>query len=182
MNNYEQRKYMLVIKRDNKDYLPLEWNKTKYYKGENLYNLKDIDKFTSSISDLDLVEDIIDRNLVSTEEKFKTFAIIFNEKGKTRELKEGVVFEDTADVLNPDNIIAFISVNINNKEFINNISTLIKGEDKASQEFKYILKNIDIFKEKGANAIKIALNKLKKMPYEDIRSLSLQINNRYINR
>ena len=182
MNIYDQKKYMLVIKRDNKDYLHLEWNKTKYYNGENLNTLEGIDKFTSTLSAYELIDDVISKSLVSDSEKYRSFAIIFNEKGKTRELKEGVVFAGLSDVLIPDNIITFLTVNIDNKEFINTVTTLIKGKDQHSEEFKYILKNIDIFVKKGPKAVKVALDKFKELPYEERRSLSIQLNNRYIER
>ena len=51
----EHRTYCLVIKRKNNDYLPVEWNLTKFYQGENLYTLEGIDKFTSKITRKELV-------------------------------------------------------------------------------------------------------------------------------
>jgi hypothetical protein len=66
----ENRKYLLVIKRNNKDYLPLEWNLTSYYGGENLHTIEGIDQFTSKMTQGELIADIINNNIVSGKERF----------------------------------------------------------------------------------------------------------------
>lgn len=180
MNNIEDKTYMLVIKRDNKDYLPLEWNLFNNYNKENLNTLEGIDIFTTKTTKIDLLKEAISKNILSLDEKFRDFAIIYNEKGKTRELKEGPIFKEDKDVLNPNNIITFISVNIDNKEFINTIITLLKDNKKEIEEFKYILKNINTFASRGNNAIVAALSTYNNLSYYDKRYLSIQIYNRYI--
>jgi hypothetical protein len=42
----QPRIYCLVIKRKNNDFLPVDWNLTKFYQGENLYTLDGIHPFS----------------------------------------------------------------------------------------------------------------------------------------
>ncbi|MGN1338058.1 MAG: hypothetical protein ACI4WW_06255 [Candidatus Coprovivens sp.] len=181
MNN-TNRNYMLVIKRDNRDYLPLEWNLVKNYDNENLNTLEGIDNYTKKINEAALLLEFIDKNILSPNEKYKGFAIIFNEKGKTRELKDGPIFITESSCLDTKNIIGFLNANINNKEFYNVVYTLLKGDSKEINEFKYVIKNIEIFKEKGKNAVLAALSKYNNLNYEDRRHLALELYKRYIKR
>ena len=72
----QQRIYCLVIKRKNNDFLPVDWNLTKFYQGENMYTFDGIDKFTAKTTRKDLINEILDKNLVSPDEQFECFSII----------------------------------------------------------------------------------------------------------
>lgn len=59
-----RRNYMLAIKRNNNDYLPLEFNLTSEYNDEDLTTLKGIDSYTKKYDELELIYSIIDANIV----------------------------------------------------------------------------------------------------------------------
>ena len=50
----DNRRYLLVIKRKNNDFLPIEWNLTRFYAGEDLNTLEGIDSFTRKINYLNI--------------------------------------------------------------------------------------------------------------------------------
>jgi len=60
----EDKKFLLTIKRNNNDYLPLEWHLTSFYQGEDLTTLKGIDKFTTKITRAELINEILEENMV----------------------------------------------------------------------------------------------------------------------
>ena len=169
------KKYLLVIKRGNNDYLPIEWKLLKSYNNEDLNTLEGIDKFTSKHDKLSLITDIINSNMLNLDEKFQDFAIIYSEKGRNRIIKEGIIFQNKTHYTDPEYITNIIFDNIKNKQFLNNLSNLCKDSNIKVQEFKYILKNIEIFISKGNNAIKAALYKYNEIPYEIQRKLSFNI-------
>ena len=177
-----ETKYLLAMKRDNKDYLPIELNLTKFYNGEDLNKLSGIDELTSKIEEIDLIEEMLNQNIVTLEDKYRSFVIIFQEKGRFRELKESPCFKNNSYLFDENIIIDFILENIENKSILNNIINLCETKFKAKEtlEFAYILKNITHFIDKGNNAVKIALNHYYDIPYEEKRKLSYYISTKII--
>lgn len=173
----ELRVYCLVIKRKNNNFLPIEWNLTKFYNGENMYSLDGIDAFTAKITRKELLNEILEKNLVSPDELFQSFSIIYKTKKGTRELKEGVIFSEDTAVLNEDEIIEFLINNQDDKQLINEIFNIchFKDEDEHVKEFKFILKNLDLFKQKSKNGVKAALSTFKNIPYDKKRTIILRI-------
>lgn len=178
----EQKNYLLVIKRKNNDFLPIEWNLLKIYKGENLNTLEGIDSFTRRITTPELATEIIEAHLVDPKEEFEKFAIIYNTKKGYRELKEGTIFKENNIIYGEDDLIKFLEKNKNNKELLNNISNLCNFKDKEEKvnEFKFVLKNLDLFAARGTNGIKAALSTFKQISYEKKRSLILKITDKII--
>ena len=182
MENTDKRTYMLAIKRDNNDYLPLEWQYTKIYEKEDLHTLEGIDHYTSLYYEDELLEEALESHIVDKREKYRGISIIYNEKGKYRELKEGVIYYDEEFCLNYEFICDFLELNISNKAMINTISNILGGFREPSQEliqFIFILRNINLFIEKGPNGIKAALSKFLEIPYEEQRKASLIINRKF---
>ena len=173
----EPKNYLLVIKRKNNDFLPIEWHLLKRYNGENLHTLEGIDSFTRKITPPELASELIDSNLVDPKEEFEKFAIIYNTKKGYRELKEGTIFKENNIIYSEDDLIKFIEKNKNNKELLNNISNLCNFKDKEEKvgEFKFVLKNLDLFAARGSNGIKAALSTFKQISYEKKRTLILKI-------
>lgn len=169
--------YLLVIKRDRNNYLSIEWNLTKFYNNENLFLLPDIDNFTRKLSKPDLLSELLKKNLVDPNEKYVDFAIIYKNNGKTCELKEGPIFKEDNFILSEDNLIELILRNSSDKPLINDIYNLcnLKQTEKKLEEFKFILKNIDIFKNKGLKQTKIALDSFKNISYENKRKIIFKI-------
>lgn len=173
----QPRTYCLVLKRKNNDYLPIEWNLLKFYNGENLYTLEGIDTFTSRITRKELIEELLNNNLVSPTDPFADFSIIFKSKGKTRELKEGSIFREDNAVLSEEQLIDFLVSIQDNKQLVNEVYNIchFKEESEKVKEFKFILKNIGIFKLKGENGVKGALSIFKSISYENKRTIILRI-------
>jgi hypothetical protein len=173
----QPRTYCLVLKRKNNDYLPIEWNLLKFYNGENLYTLEGIDAFTSKITRKELIEEILNCNLVNPTDPFAGFAIIFKNKNKTRELKEGSIFREDNAVLSEEELINFLVTIQDNKQLINEVYNIchFKDESEKVKEFKFVLRNIGIFKLKGENGVKGALSIFKSISYENKRTIILRI-------
>ena len=173
----QPREYCLVIKRKNNDFLPVEWNLTKFYKGENLYTLDGIDAFTSKVTRQDLIKELLDQNLVIPTEEFTSFAIIYKSKNRTRELKEGTVFQEDNAVISEDTLIEFLMSIQDNKQLLNEVFNQchFKEEDKKVQEFKYVLKQLDLFKLRGNNGVQAALSTFKSISYDKKRTIILRV-------
>ena len=173
----EHRTYCLVIKRKNNDYLPVEWNLTKFYQGENLYTLEGIDKFTSKITRKELVTELLNQNIINPEDEFMGFSIIFKSKNRTRELKEGSIFHEDNAVISEDQLIDFLVGIQDNKALLNEVLNLchFKEEDEKVKEFKIIVKQIDLFKLKGDNEVKAAFSTFKSISYDKKRTIILRI-------
>ncbi len=173
----EEKKYLLTIKRNNNDYLPLEWNLFSFYCGENIYDLEAIDNFTKGLSRIDLIQKAVDENILDIREKFESFAIIYYEKGKYRELKEGPIFkEDIQTLLTEEGFIRYI-INSADKDTINFIYNLCNQKDSCPklEEFKFILKNMPLFAKRGKNAILAAASTFKSIPYEFKRKILVKL-------
>lgn len=173
----QPRIYCLVIKRKNNDFLPVDWNLTKFYQGENLYTLDGIDNFTTKTTRKALIEEIIEKNLVSPDEQFERFSIIYKTKKGARELKEGVIFKEDTAVLSEDELIDFLIAIQDNKQLVNEVFNIchFKDDDEKVKEFKFVLKQLDLFKAKGENGVKAALSLFKKIPYDKKRTIILRI-------
>ena len=173
----QPRTYCLVLKRKNNDYLPIEWNLLKFYNSENLYTLEGIDAFTSKITRKELIEEILNCNLVNPTDQFAGFAIIVKNKNKTRELKEGSIFREDNAVLSEEELINFLVTIQDNKQLINEVYNIchFKDESEKVKEFKFVLRNIGIFKLKGENGVKGALSIFKSISYENKRTIILRI-------
>lgn len=173
----EHRTYCLVIKRKNNDFLPVEWNLTKFYQGENLYTLEGIDTFTSKITRKELVQELLTLNIINPEDEFMGFSIIYKSKNKTRELKEGSIFHEDNAVISEDQLIEFLLGIQDNRQLLNEVFNLchFKEEDEKVKEFKFVLKQIDLFKIKGDNGVKGALSTFKCIPYDKKRTIILRI-------
>lgn len=173
----DNRSYLLVIKRKNNDFLPIEWHFTKYYNGENLTTLEGIDSFTRKITTTELLQEIVDKKLVDVTEEFESFAIIFNSKKRTRELKEGTIFKENNIIFSEDDLIKLIIKNKNNKDFLNQIFNIcnFKEREEKVEEFKFIIKNLDLFEIRGENGILAALSTFKLISYSKKRTIILKI-------
>ena len=182
MEDNNRKNYLLVIKRGKNDYLPLEWFKSSIYKGQDLNSLLGIDAFTSCYEDYELIQEALNLGLVDLDDRFIEFAIIFYEKGKWRELKEGPIFIDSH-VMKEDEFLDYLAFRSGDKVFINNVCTLFgKGfSSNASKQFYMILKNIESFRLNGDEFLRRALEPFKTMDYEEKRKLRAMVSTRVMN-
>lgn len=173
----DNRNYLLVIKRKNNDFLPVEWHLTRFYNGENLNTLEGIDTFTRKIETKELLTELLEKNLVEPTEEFESLAIIYNSKNKTRELKEGTIFKENNIIFGEDDLIKLIIKNRANKDFLNQIYNIchFKEREEKVEEFKFIIKNLDLFETRGENGIKAALSVFKDISYAKKRTIILRI-------
>lgn len=172
-----KRRYCLVIKRNNNDYLSLEWNLTRFYENENLYTLEEIDKFTRKMTRIELIQDVLSKNMVEASEKYQSFAIIYFENGKNREVKEGTIFKEDTFVFDEEKFILFILENLNNKRVLSLVYNMcnVKSDDKYLEEFKYVIKNIDLFRLNGEKGTLASLYLFKDIGYETKRKILLRL-------
>jgi hypothetical protein len=170
-------KYMLVVKQDNNSYRPLEWQALHIYNNEDLSTLEGIDAFTSKVNSELLIKYILEEALAEDDDLFQEFIIIYKEKGKYREVKEGVIFNTLAPFVTDQSIINLININYQDKDLLNYIINILSKniEDELHRELIFILKNLPIFEAKGKNAIKAALDKYKELDYKEKRSLAINI-------
>lgn len=169
--------YMLVIRVDKNNYRPLEWEQLPEYNKEDLTSLEGIDQFTSKQKEYNLLSDIMDKSLVEPNDFFQSFAIIYREKGRVREVKEGVIFIEESNSINDKEIINLIKNNYSNKNLINHIINILNknNEQQTNKELIVILKNLNFFAEKSKNALIAALDKYKELPYKEKRTIGLNI-------
>lgn len=182
MYNNTPNLYLLAIKRGNNDYLPLEWHLTKYYQNENLYTLEGIDAFTKKVTKEDLLLELINQNMIDLNERFISFAIIYPVGNKFNELKEGCIFKNDHNILDENTVLSYIIANKNNKNILNKITNLCKGktEDSKIEEFKCLVKNLDLFLEVNPEKTIKALQKFKTVNYENRRSILIKLSKRVI--
>lgn len=171
------RMYCLVIKRKNNDFLPVEWNLTKFYNGENLYTLEGIDRFTTKITRKDLVQDLLAQNIINPTDQFSCFAIIYNTKKGAREFREGAIFKEDNAVLSEDGLVDFLVTIQDNRQLLNEFYNIchFKEEDECVKELKFVIKQIDLFKLKGENGVRAAFSIFKKLSYEQKRTIILRV-------
>lgn len=183
MQETTEKKYLLAIKRNNNNYLPLEWNLTSLYAGENIYSLEEIDRFTKRLSRIELIREAVKENILDIREKFESFAIIYFEKGKYRELKEGPIFKEDSGILTEEELIDYIFNNFDKKEVINLMYNLCSQKDTCNklEEFKFILKSLDVFNSRGKNALYAAISMFKEIPYFYKRRIIVKLSNKLIN-
>lgn len=170
----ETRNYTLAIRRAHNDYLPLD---LRLLKLPNVSSLQAIDFFTKTLTREELIIDIIKNNIADSQEYFEDFTIIFKEKGRIRELPEGVCFIDDAPYVEPQTIIDFLYENYHDKILINKIYNYLnsKVSPEEATEIKFILNNLDKFASRGDKAVLIVLEKLKNADYEVIRLIGMYI-------
>lgn len=170
----ETRNYTLAIRRAHNDYLPLD---LRLLKLPNVSSLQAIDFFTKTLTREELIIDIIKNNIADSQEYFEDFTIIFKEKGRIRELPEGVCFIDDAPYVEPQTIIDFLYENYHDKILINKIYNYLNSKisPEEATEIKFILNNLDKFASRGDKAVLIVLEKLKNADYEVIRLIGMYI-------
>lgn len=170
----ETRNYILAIRRAHNDYLPLD---LRLLKLPNVSSLQAIDFFTKTLTREELIIDIIKNNIADSQEYFEDFTIIFKEKGRIRELPEGVCFIDDAPYVEPQTIIDFLYENYHDKILINKIYNYLnsKTSPEEASEIKFILNNLDKFASRGDKAVLLILEKLKNADYEVVRLIGMYI-------
>jgi len=178
MMNPDERKYYLVVRVGKNSFMPIDWSQTNFYHGENLYSLSGIDKYTSQILSLNLMDEIMHQGLMSPDDLFSSFEILYIENETNHTVKEGPIFKEDEHILSENELIEYIINNRNNKEIINNIlmQCNIKETDEVLDEFKRVLRNISYY-EDDIDRLRNSLNIFKQLSYFQKRRISIRVSN-----
>lgn len=181
MMNPDDRKYYLVVRVGKNSFMPIDWTQTNFYHGENLYSLSGIDKYTSQILSLNLMDEIMHQGLMSPDDLFSSFEILYIENNTNHTVKEGPIFKEDEHILSEDELIEFIIENRDNKETINNIlmQCNIKETDEILENFKTTLRNI-VFFENDIDRLRNSLRIFKQLSYFQKRKISIRVSNSII--
>ena len=181
MMNPDDRKYYLVVRVGKNSFMPIDWTQTNFYHGENLYSLSGIDKYTSQILSLNLMDEIMHQGLMSPDDLFSSFEILYIENNSNHTVKEGPIFKEDEHILSEDELIEFIIENRDNKETINNIlmQCNIKETDEILENFKTTLRNI-VFFENDIDRLRNSLRIFKQLSYFQKRKISVRVSNSII--
>lgn len=182
--------FLLAIKRNNNDYVPIDWTLSSLFKNINLSqppsininSLESIDTFTKNYTSEYLTDQFFSDNLIDIDLKDKPLVIIFKSKDKYQELEQGVIFEEDKEALDSDFIYTTIMDNLNNKEMLNWIYTHYKGKNKDkkySARLESLLECIRTFK---AISIMNQLASINELTYIERRSLSLLLKRKILPR
>ena len=155
-------KFVLVTEKRPNSFEPIYWT------NNSLYNLRNIDNFTSKFNEEVFRKVLVDNSLLAKEDEEAPFQIIYNDNG-IRKLKSGVFFkEDYSDNIFRY-IISFIKDNYNNKELLNNLYQKVHSDKIISNNSKNIIYNV--FANRQFDLNEDILNTLNQSDYVDIRNI-----------
>ncbi len=181
MMNPDDRKYYLVVRVGKNSFMPIDWTQTNFYHGENLYSLPGIDKYTSQILSLNLMDEVMHQGLMSPDDLFSSFEILYIENDINHTVKEGPIFKEDDHILSEDELIEYIIDNRSNKELINNVlmQCNIKETDVVLDAFKETLRKISFY-EDDIERLRENLSIFKKLTYFQKRRISMRVSNNII--
>ena len=169
--------YNLVMRVNNNNYQPFDFNMLESYENENLSSLEGIDNFTSKYKEeLELKYDLYRANFINIEDANNDLKIIFYENGSNREYKYGLVFEEAKEFTSSDRIIEFLNSNIDDYLTLNKIYNEF---NKRKNKSTFLVAVLDVLKSvKKCNDVK-NIYYIKFLPYEERRSLGMYIYNTF---
>ena len=167
----DEKKYLLAIRKNHNVPDPVEWWLFPDYNGGKIDSLKDIDDFTSKISEEYLRNLLIESNMKTSEEITKQFIISHYENGAHRELDYGPCFQENSSFLTPYAVIEFIKQNINDKNLLNRIYNAFNKIMEKTPGFEDFLNAVNNLNTKNLRE----LNNLYYVDYLELRSLGMFI-------
>ena len=176
----------LSIRRGKNSFSPIEWTKLEINNNPNAnqFSLEDIDSFTSTITDVTLIKELIDENFLSLDDFMSSIEIIYHENGNTRTIPEGPCFIDDSEFLDKNNIINFITLNITDLQLINKIynylNKYVKEDNHNYAKFVTLLNRVhEIVKEQDLNKIealtRLVAKYINELEYQEIRRIGMYI-------
>ena len=174
----EMPNYYLVIRSGKNSYLPVDWSQTSIYEGEDLFSLKGIDTFTSRIHSIDLLREILKEKLITGDELFSSFEVLYLEKGHNRTLEEGPIFLENEYVISEGEFIEYIIANRHEQDVIESVlmQTQLKETSSNLEKFQLILRNISFFGDRIED-LRDQLDTFKYLTYEEKRSICVRMSN-----
>lgn len=138
--------YHLCIKGNNNQYIPVDWRQTRFYRGEDLNSLKEIDTFTSKSTSLDLLRELLRKDLMAIGDNFNGFEIVAVSPYDTyEEIKEGPIFKEDEHVMSEEELIEYIISIRDDEEAINMFLNEIKDlpyRDELYNSFLHVINTI----------------------------------------
>ena len=170
-------KYMLVMERRPKDYMPYDYSIMPEYNGADLTTLEGIDAFTSQFNDEnELKSALLAANFIDDNELDKKMKIIFKENEGIRENKYGVCYKNRSNLINSQFLISFLEYCLKEPQIANRIYNEFAHQKELSEVFRLVLsvmKNVKM----ADNPKNIYY--VRYMPYNEIRALALFIINNF---
>lgn len=171
----ELRKYFLCLREGKNTFITVDWRQSKFYRGENLNDLKVIDSFTSKATSLDILKDLLIKGLIEVHDNFMGFDIVYIEDDKYKIIEEGPIFKEDEHILSEDELIEYIISRRYNKQTISFINDQIEeSNNKLLQTFKHVLETIKYYLEEP-DTLRERLNIFKYLDYETKRKICVKI-------
>lgn len=176
----------LSIRRGKNSFSPIEWTKLEINNNPNAnqFSLEDIDAFTSGITDVTLIKELVYENFLSIDDYMSSIEIIYHENGNTRIIPEGPCFIEDSEYLDRNKIINFINLNITDLQLINKLynylKKYIKEDNHNYAKFVNLLNYVhEIVKEKDLKKVNALTNLVTKyinaLEYQEIRRIGMYI-------
>lgn len=169
------RRYLLVVERNHNDYVPIDWSLLPSMENIDIFDLEEIDKFTSRKSLEALKEELYEEHLIDLENLDKPFAIIYEENERKRKIPYGPIDDKLVNIMDPQEILSILVKNISNKNHINRIYTYYQNKT-VSSILSNIIDNIKNSSEISILTLVTELQKLTKIPYFERREFALLLN------
>ena len=161
-------KFVLVTESKPNSFEPIYWSQ------DNFYNLKKIDEFTSSYSEEDFRDLLVDSLLLDEEDRDVPLQIIFNSNG-VRRLKDGLLYKDEL----VDDMLLYIQDFVrdykDDANLLNNLYQKINSDKIISPFTKGVFSSVFLSRHLEFESIKKMLNNLEESAYVDIRTIYLYI-------
>ena len=142
----ERVTYHLCIRGNNNQFIPVDWRQTRFYRGEDLTSLKGIDMYTSKSTSLDLLRELLRKDLMVVGDNFRGFEIVTVSDDDTYDVNgEGPIFKEDEHVMSEEELIEYI-ISIREDEaalnaFLNEIKDL-KYPDELYSSFIHVINTI----------------------------------------
>lgn len=178
MNNY-----LLAIRNNDGDYYPVRWELTpmRYFQSKEEQgqapSLEVIDRYTAFHEADTLIEELLRLGAIDVEHQDKPLVIIYYDEGKKREVTNGVLYEQEAEVINSATIKDFILNNMQEKAILNKVYNKFANREENSPTLNAIMYLLNRIEYVGRNLynFKIALAEIDELPYLERRNLGLYI-------
>lgn len=166
--------YLLTIKRNKGDFIPIEWNYIKKYEDANICSLMEIDKFTSKYDENTLHKLLVKSNLIESNDICYPLVII-SKNGKSI-YETDVIYKDKKQYLEGENIKAFLIEN-NDKLIYNKLYNYVKNIANPSDSLILFISWLKKEYEFDINSIDIIIENCL---YEEKRKIALFIYNKLL--
>lgn len=166
--------YLLTIKRNKGDFIPIEWNYLKKYENADISSLIEIDDFTAIYDEKTLRQQLIKSNLIAPEDSSYPFVII-SKVGKSI-FETDVIYKDNNQYLKGE-MIKFFLIDNNEKLIYNKLYNYVKNIFNPSDSLILFISWLKRDYEFDINSIDIIIENCL---YEEKRKIAIFIYNKLL--